>query len=145
MENNKLILENNDLSNLESRALELLLAGDDPILKRLRIQNQSLKVDSRTFTGAGFYLELSVVDKESSVMVFNNIKPSFWISDIQGLLKSDNDTILIGFVLWIKDGYLDNLEGFTYEKDWPTKINNFELSYILGVRNLEKLKTQWYA
>jgi len=37
-----------------------------------------------------------------------------------------------GFLLFIKDGYIDFLEAYTYDEPWPTKIEKFDLSYLGG-------------
>jgi hypothetical protein len=35
-----------------------------------------------------------------------------------------------GFLLFLKSGYLYQLEGYSYEESWPENINSFELFYF---------------
>jgi hypothetical protein len=44
-----------------------------------------------------------------------------------------------GFVLFISDGKLEMLEGYSYDEQWPTEIKKFVLSYAGGsIRDLRK-------
>jgi hypothetical protein len=51
-----------------------------------------------------------------------------------------------GFVLFIENGYLSFLEGYTLSSDiWPDEYSNVMLVYNGpgGTRDIEKLKTKW--
>jgi hypothetical protein len=53
-----------------------------------------------------------------------------------------------GFVLFVDDGVISFLEGFTYDEPWPEDAGSFELWYLKGSpssvkdthRDLEKLR-----
>lgn len=46
-----------------------------------------------------------------------------------------------GFVLYVKDGRLDALEGYSYDEPWPPAIASFELQYTSErERDLERLQ-----
>jgi hypothetical protein len=34
-----------------------------------------------------------------------------------------------GFLLYVKDGVLDMIEGYAYDLPWPNSINDFKLKY----------------
>jgi hypothetical protein len=44
-----------------------------------------------------------------------------------------------GFLLTIADGYLDELEGYSYDEPWPGEIVSFTLSYTEEPRDLTAL------
>ncbi len=50
------------------------------------------------------------------------------IGDIPGLASG------AGFLLYIKNGVLDMLEGYSYDEPWPESINSFNLKYMNGER-----------
>ena len=45
-----------------------------------------------------------------------------------------------GFVLYIKDGYLDMLEGYSYDEPWPSSVEGFALHYSSGERDVRSLR-----
>lgn len=51
----------------------------------------------------------------------------------------------VGFVLFIKKGVLDFLEGYTYGNEkWSDVIGNYSLNYIPGEKgDLKKLRSKW--
>jgi hypothetical protein len=44
-----------------------------------------------------------------------------------------------GFVLFIENGLLDNLEGFTYDEPWPDRLGGYSLRYMNEERDLSDL------
>jgi hypothetical protein len=74
------------MNELEHRVLKMLLAGDDPVLKALRLQLESAEVSDRKFTGAGFFMESHV---PMAVPLLPG-KQSFVIGDVIGLIETEN-------------------------------------------------------
>lgn len=37
-----------------------------------------------------------------------------------------------GFILLVSEGYLDQLEGYSYDEPWPKQIGQFEVRYQTG-------------
>ncbi len=74
-------------------------------------------------TGVGFFTYFTMPD---------DIAPlpngaSFHIADVGAYL---NDHALeVGFVLFVRDGRIEELEGYTYDEPWPKGVRNFELFY----------------
>lgn len=127
-----------ELTELERGVMELLLAGDDPILKVLREQYRHAEVVSRDETGAGFYVHFSVASQATRLdpgksLHFGDVK-----AEIEGLQYG------AGFVLHVRHGAIDCLEGYSYDERWPVNVARFRLAYIEGdERNLTALWTKW--
>jgi hypothetical protein len=103
--------------------MEMLLAGDDPSLEVLRFQLDSANVSDRKFTGAGFFTEFQV-PKETSQL---SGKQNFVIGDVSGQVSGHH----CGFLLFVKDGALDFLEGHLWgDGDWPDPMQIESLHYI---------------
>ena len=71
---------------------------------------------SRTFTGVGFLTTFCVPDS----LVKNNISKNF--CEVTAEFKDTDITLL--FTIFIKDGRLDFLEGFTSHGDWRYDYDN---------------------
>jgi hypothetical protein len=72
----------------------------------LMAQLTTAKVRSRENTGVGFYTRIDVERESSAALEGEGMRSGGWVH-IDGL---DN---LMGFILWLRDGYADCLEGFT--------------------------------
>jgi hypothetical protein len=124
----------------EKKLMEMILAGNHPILEELRNQYLTSTIESRKFTGGGFYTHFRIK---------NGTKPlvgekTFQIGDVDASLGDIKEAM--GFVLFIKNGYLSFLEGYTLTIDtWPNDYSNVSLIYDgpEGTRDLKKLETKW--
>ena len=114
-------------TNLEHAVLEMMLAGDNSDLKILREQFSKAGVLTREMTGHGFFTNLEI----SAVFPRLSRKGRVAITDISANLpKLKNGA---GFVLFVDDGALSCLEGFSYDEFWPDSTVGFELSYLQEV------------
>jgi hypothetical protein len=95
------------LNDLEILVLQHLLAGDDPVLAALRGQVDSVVVKSRDWSGAGFMTAFSVL--ESAPQARANLRA--YIGDVYADINGLRDGA--GFILFIEDGRLNFLEGFS--------------------------------
>jgi hypothetical protein len=112
----------------------MLLAGDDPRLKALRRQLAGSRVRSREFTGVGFFTNLTVPpDATRAPVGAQRVTLGDVAASMNGLAHG------AGFVLFITDGMLDFLEGFTYDEPWPEIIGAFSLRYWNEDRDLAEL------
>ncbi len=109
------------LNTLEQAVLDHLLKGTHPILEILRTQARNARLAKREQTGVGFFCELEV---HSAVLRVRDVE-SFHIADVSAELDSLEHGI--GFVLLVRDGRLDTLEGFTFDEPWPSQIQEFKL------------------
>lgn len=112
------------LTAFERAVLEKLLDGEDPVLAALRAQLDSCEVSSREFTGVGFYTNLKVHRSvEPAPTSRRRIQVLNVGAKISGLERGAS------FVVFVTDGYLDFLEGFSYDEPWPPAISEFSLLY----------------
>ena len=124
-------------SDLERQLLDALLAGDDPLLEGLRVQLNSARVSKRDLDSAGFFTDLSVPDSVAPVR-----PPNFEIDDVQFELEGVEGPV--GCILFVRDGFINCLEGYTYVGDWPDSPRLKSLSYDTGSpRDLELLGKVW--
>ena len=111
---------------LERAVMDLLLAGDHPTLVVLRDQFSSSRVSRRQLTGVGFFTEIQVSDETPRV----RDPASFVFGDVQAELEGLNHGA--GFLLYVRNGVLHTLEGFTYDEPWPQQIVLRRLLYVPG-------------
>jgi len=122
-----------DLSQLEFDVLDKLLAGEDPIVIALRKQLRVARVKSRELTGVGFYTEIELPrDVEPAPMRSGAVKFGDVVADVPGLRGG------VGFLLFICDGRIEMLEGYTYEEPWPSQIDSYRLKYATTERRAAK-------
>lgn len=96
--------------------MNMILAGDDIVLQNLRKQyeNSSLSVE---MTQVGFFVDFIVDEKVSKEKISSK---NFHIGEVSGRV-SDKE-YGVGFVLFVEDGLIVMLEGYTLECDvWPSE------------------------
>lgn len=116
----------NELTILEEQVLQKLLRGDDELLSVLRQQAQQVRVTLRKMTGVGFFTTLEVRAEAPRV----KDPPKFQLGDVNG--TADNVKDGLGFLLYITDGALSMLEGYTYDEPWPDEVRGLVLTYSTG-------------
>ena len=111
-----------DLTKLERAVLDMLLAGGLPAAEMLRAHVRVGRVVERRMTGVGFFMTFAVPSDAPRG------HGSFQLGDV--LAKIEGLSHGAGFVLWVKNGALDILEGYTFDEPWPDEILNFTVEYI---------------
>lgn len=111
------------LNRLERAVLEKMLAGDSPVLATLRKQLSVAAVARRELTGVGFFCTLSVSTDEPSA----DIQGRGPIGDVEAEIEGLNHGA--GFLLWLEEGRMSMLEGFSYDEPWPAEFDRFTLRY----------------
>jgi hypothetical protein len=114
-----------DYLPLEKAVMQKLLDGDHPILVALRNQVVAAKIKDRQFTGVGFFLHFEI-DPKLALPGNLNLE----IGDVMGTLPGVEHGS--GYILFIREGVLSMLEGFTYDDPWPESISDFHLGYIVN-------------
>ena len=115
------------LLDLERQVLEKLLAGNHSVIKNLRPQLAGIEVIKREFTGSGFITSFRVDSSlVPGVLLGKDFKFGDVVADIENLEHG------AGFVLYISNGAIDALEGYSFEEPWPERISEFKLSYAKG-------------
>jgi len=116
------------LNDLEQAVLDKLLSGDHPVLAALRAQAAKARLIKRECTGVGDFCYFKV-PAEAPIL-----KGDFVIDDINAELEGLAHGA--GFQIFITDGRLDVLEGYTYDEPWPQEVGKFTLTYLSEPRNL---------
>ncbi|HOA53256.1 MAG TPA: hypothetical protein PKI05_13460 [Thermogutta sp.] len=112
------------LTALERAVMEMLLAGDHPVLAVLRAQFDRAKVAQSEFSGVGFFTHFEVPPDVPRLRGRKSFELGDVHADIPGL------SVGVGFILFIREGAIDFLEGFTYGDDrWHDKIEQYTLCY----------------
>jgi hypothetical protein len=124
-----------ELTDLERRVIEKLLAGEHPVLEALREQFRTCRVKKRELTGCGFFTELEM---SRSVKAAPTGQQNLRIGDVAARIAGLEHGA--GFVLFVSGGYLDMLEGYSYDESWPESITDFELAYVDGSRDVAALQ-----
>lgn len=120
----------NDFNDFERAVIEKLLTGENPIFTILREQARIAYPRSREYTGAGFFLYFSVPANAPFLAV-----KDFFFGDVNAMI--DGLQYGAGFVLFIRKGCLDVLEGYSYDEPWPKEIHKFKLTYQCDPRELK--------
>lgn len=111
-----------ELEPLEAAVLEKFLEGDFSGLVALRAQLAHLSVKSRELTGVGFFTDFEIAPGAVPVPLGRGISPLRGVeATIEGLTHG------AGFLLFVKDGFLSMLEGFSYDDCWPSEIKSFSV------------------
>lgn len=100
------------MNPLEREILERLLRGVHPVLAVLRSQLETAAVVSREFTGTGFMTDLSVPAHLPRVSTTDRLVIGDVGADVSGL------PLGAGFLLFVREGALDALEGYSYDSEW---------------------------
>jgi len=126
----------------EDQVISWLLSGEDPVIQAILKQYRQVTNIRRELTGYGFYLHFEIPNNLMAIHNHLPVKPDFSFGDVEALIPSlDNGA---GFLLWVKDGCIEMLEGYTYDEVWPENITDFQLKYISGEnRNWGYLRRQW--
>jgi hypothetical protein len=121
-----------DLTPLERAVIEALVSRDEPGYGELRQQLRSCRVSRREMTGVGFYAKVEVDPNAppAPASVGNPLGhghdfPDDVYADLEGLQHG------AGFVLWLANGQLETLEGFTYGEPWPSEVVDFAVRMAL--------------
>lgn len=124
------------LATLIHDAMKKLLEGNNQTLNILRQQYENAEIKELELTGSGFYANFEI----SQIAPRLQTNKSFQIGDLYGEIRGVQDGV--GFVLFITNGKLDFLEGYTYgDEPWPENLSNYLLHFDSGQnRDLEKLE-----
>ena len=110
-------------SQLERDALDILLTGDDPVLDELRAQLPHITGVVREFTGVGFWTDVHL--DESTPLCS---RPNFELTDVAGSSPRIEHGFMV--ILFVRDGVLSLLEGFTFVEPWPDDLGEYQLMTV---------------
>ncbi len=108
-------------TELERAVVESMLADRElPVLSRT-VDFEAVNVRDRELTGAGFFTELEPSD---CLRLFEGGVRLRWGKAGARLNASKVET---GYLVYVDDGYVSTIEGYTYGDEWPNQIDTFEL------------------
>jgi hypothetical protein len=88
-------------------------------LENPRLDFDAVTVSAREFTGVGFLTELA---RSKELKLFDGGVSLRW-GKVGARLNTSVET---GYLLYIDDGYLTAMEGYTYGDEWPARITEME-------------------
>jgi hypothetical protein len=108
------------LNQLEQAVLNRFFESEG--LEKGHCDMSQIRITDRDFTGAGFVTWL-----KPNQLIVENGPSSFTGGRIGARL---NGNLEAGFVVYIKEGYIHALEGYTYGEEWPEEIKSFDLYLV---------------
>jgi hypothetical protein len=123
------------LNELEVQVLRKLLEGDHESLVALRRQLEGCRVRKREYSGTGFFAELDAPeDAQRAPVTSARVRFGDVVADVEGVEHG------VGFVLFIDDGTMTMLEGYTFDEPWPEQARLIGTRYSSEPRDLSKLE-----
>ena|SRR5437764_588885 len=110
-----------ELTALESAVIDVLLPDDLPEAAILREQLRSARVSSREMTGVGFFTEFTL-SGDAPVLPENR---SLHLGNVAATCPDVEHGM--GFVLFVREGKITMLEGYTYDEPWPDELGEFQV------------------
>jgi hypothetical protein len=109
------------LTPLEKSVLDRMLDRQGEPFHTLRRQLSLATVSKRKFSGVGFFTEFALskdapVNEDLADMTVGDVG-----AEIPGLEHG------AGFVLFVRNGAIRMLEGYTYDENWPENTDGFRL------------------
>jgi hypothetical protein len=106
-----------------------LLAGDDPVMAALREQYARSRVGAVELSGAGFFADIEVPDDAPMVS-----PPSISGGDAKIVVEGVQHGA--GCVLFVRDGRLSMLEGYTYGNEaWSESAKILRVTDVFSLQN----------
>jgi hypothetical protein len=112
-----------ELSRLEKQVLTAMAQADRE-RSAMEAQIEAAAVTSREYTNVGFFTKLAVPDTVGILDLGR------WrLEDMpHGFARHPSLAAGASFILWIKEGRLVTLEGFTNHGDWPASEADFRVA-----------------
>lgn len=114
-------MENGAFTDLERDAITLLLSVDDADCAALRAQFEHAVATDREMTGVGFWTNIATSDADPVPG-----RPNFELLNVSATIPSIAHGA--GFVLFVREGRLRSLEGFSFDEPWPDDIAGYTLT-----------------
>jgi hypothetical protein len=112
------------MNDLERQVMEAMLRGDHPTLFTLRAQLAVAKVVGRDLTGVGFFTRFHVPSSAVRLSPPRSPIVADVFATVEGLKHG------AGFLLFVTDGVLDTLEGYTLDDRWPDDARLVRVFYM---------------
>lgn len=131
------------LTPLERRVMEMMLAGDHPVLNLLKRQLDASHVLERTFTGVGFFTKFHVPPEMPRIKAGRVV-----IDDVGGEIPDyygPGRSWVSHFLLFVEGGVIDTLEGATPDEEWTNDESRIVLTYCTEAspRGTQQNRRDW--
>ena len=110
-----------ELTDLERSVLAQMLDRPGESVALIAAQLSHAIVSNREHTGVGFYTNFAIPD---DAPILRDL-PDHEIGDVGG--KHPQLRFGAGFLLFIRNGVVSFLEGYTYEDPWPSDESSFTI------------------
>ena len=109
------------ITQLEVEIIRRFLADRDLDLSKRTVVAGEVNVLDRSFSGIGFMTEF---EKTNAMRVFEDSRSLRW-GKVGARLNANR--VETGYLVYVDDGYVTALEGYTYGGlEWPSKVNEIE-------------------
>jgi hypothetical protein len=110
-----------NLTPLENAVLETMCQQPGKHFETIKQQLAAASVGRREFSGVGFFTDF-IVPADATV---KRDLPDMELTGVGA--EFPNLAHGAGFVLFIREGVINMLEGFTYDENWPEKTDAFKI------------------
>ena len=107
---------------LEAAVMDKMLDEDNDLFYQLRLQYRNAKVANREITGQGFMTTFVLSDSACCSIIANGK-----IDDVKAVFTNSEEVYF--FILYVTEGKIDALEGFSTLYEWNTNFNDLEIVY----------------
>ncbi len=104
----------------EQAVMHKIMEHDTAINKILREQYKRAHIQDRSFSGVGFFTDFIVPNNIPHII--QHVEYDY--GDVKAII---NDIDGYGFILFIDDGVMTLLEGYTWRDSWPDTIYSYSL------------------
>ncbi len=109
------------VTELEKTVIGSILADRELNPIRLSVNFNAVTVRDREFTGAGFLTEFEPTEE---LKLFDDVVSLRWGKVGARLNSSKVET---GYLVYVDNGYVTAVEGYTYGDEWPNQVEQIEL------------------
>jgi len=109
------------VTELEKAVLERMLNEGELSLLKSTVNFDVVRVRDREFTGAGFLTEF---ERSEELKLFDEATSLRWGKVGARLNPSKIET---GYLIYVDNGYVTTIEGYTYGDEWPHELVRIEL------------------
>ena len=120
---------------LEKEVIENTLKfSNNEVASKILKQYKNSTIVNREFTGVGFFTYFQIDDKKLFLKDNSSLKIGGIHAEINGLKYG------AGFILFVENGAINNLEGYSYGDDgWPEVITDYKLYLVNSDGSLTEL------
>jgi len=108
-------------TELEKAVIQRMLADHELKPVRSAVNFDVVTVNDREFTGMGFLTEF---ERSEELKLFGKGVTLRWGKVGARLNASKLET---GYLVYVDDGYVNTVEGYTYGDEWPEQVSQIEL------------------